>query len=348
MRRVRLFDLEHFSRFSTITDVEIDGIIRDFISRHGSTTGEPYLRGYFRAMGYTVQRRRIRESLNRVDPRNTALRWGALVSRGVYFVPWPNSLWHLDGHHSLIRWGFVIHGCIDGYSRRINFVHFSTNNLSSTVLSLFESAVEQDGGLWPSRIRVDFGVENTAVCDAMVAVRGEGRGSFITGSSNRNQRIERLWRDVFRCICHVFYYTFYATEQTGLLDVENPIHMFALQYVFLKRINFALSEWIVSFNDHPVQTEQNWSPNQMWLNGMMNSSNSLANGRLDDNPEEITFYGEDPEGQPPFEESDNNVEVSSAQLPNVSNCELTAYLCSSIDPLQESSSFGIDIYAETL
>ena len=62
-------------------------IIRDYILRHGSTTGEPCLRGYFRAMGYTVQRRRIRESLNRVDPRNTALRWGALVSRRVYFVP---------------------------------------------------------------------------------------------------------------------------------------------------------------------------------------------------------------------------------------------------------------------
>ena len=91
----------------------------------------------------------------------------------------------------------------------------------------------------------------------MVAVCGEGRGSFIAGSSTRYQRIERLSRDVFRCICHVFYYTFYAMEQTGLLDVENPTHMFTLQDVFLKRINFALPEWMVSFNDHPVQTEQN-------------------------------------------------------------------------------------------
>ena len=32
MRRVRLFDLEHLSRFSTITDEEIDGIIRDIMS----------------------------------------------------------------------------------------------------------------------------------------------------------------------------------------------------------------------------------------------------------------------------------------------------------------------------
>ena len=70
---------------------------------------------------------------------------------------------------------------------------------------------------WPSRIRVDYGVENTAVCDAMVAVRGEGRGSFIAGSSHRNQRIERLWRDVFRCFCHLYYYTFYALGQSGQL-----------------------------------------------------------------------------------------------------------------------------------
>ena len=145
-------------------------------------------------------------------------------------------------------------------------------------------------------VRVDYGVENTAVCDAMVAAREEGRGSFIAGSSTRNQRIERLWRDVFRCICHIFYYTFYAMEQTGLLDVENPVHMFTLQYIYLRRINCALSEWMVSFNDHPVQTEHNWSPNQMWLNGMMNPCNPLAVGNLDDNPEDITFYGEDPEG----------------------------------------------------
>ena len=144
-----------------------------------NTTGESYLRGHFRAVGYYVPRRRVRAGINRVDPRNTALRWGALVSRRVYSVPWPNSLWHLDGHHSLIRWGLVIHGCIDGYSRRIIYLVCSSNNLAEIVLHLFETAIERDDGLWPSRIRVDYGVEKTAVCDAMVAVRGEGRGSFI-------------------------------------------------------------------------------------------------------------------------------------------------------------------------
>jgi len=199
----------------------------------------------------------------------------------------------------------------------------------------------------PSHIRADYGVENSAVYDAMVAVCGKGRGSFVAGSSTRNQRIKRLWRDVFRCICHVFYYIFYPMEQTGLLDVENPIHMFTLQYVYLRRINCTLSKWTVSFNDHPVQTEHNWFPNQMWWNGM-NPCNPIAIGNLNDDPEDSTFYDEDPEGQTPLEVPDNNVEVFPAQLSNINNDELATHISNSIDPLQVSSSFGIDIYTESL
>ena len=40
---------------------------------------------------------------------------------------------HIDGHHKLIRWRFVIHGGIDGFSRCIVFLQCSTNNKSETV-----------------------------------------------------------------------------------------------------------------------------------------------------------------------------------------------------------------------
>ena len=206
MRRVEEYDLIHLHKFSDISDERIDDTIKDYISRHGSTTGEPFMSGYFRSLGLYVQRSRIRTALNRVDPHNSVLRWGAVVSRRKYFVPWPNSLWHIDGHHSLIRWKFVIHGCIDGKSRKIMFLKCSTNNLAETVLELFKGAIRENHELWPSRIRVDYGVENVLICDEMVAHWGEGRRSFIAGSSTSNQRIERLWRDVYRCVCHFFYY----------------------------------------------------------------------------------------------------------------------------------------------
>ena len=62
------------------------------------------------------------------------------------------------------------------------FLRCSNNNLSQTVLELFLRAIENDA-LWPSRIHVDYGVENVQVCDAMVEVRGEGRGSFVGNSA---------------------------------------------------------------------------------------------------------------------------------------------------------------------
>ena len=118
MRRVQEYGLSDLQQFSNISDDRIDDIVRDYMSRHDSTTGEPIMLGYFQSLRLHVQRSRIRAAINRVDPRNTALRWGALVSRR-YFVVWPNSLWHVDGHHSLIRWKFVKHGHCDGKSRKV-------------------------------------------------------------------------------------------------------------------------------------------------------------------------------------------------------------------------------------
>ena len=103
-----------------------------------------------------------------------------------------------------------------------------------------------------------------------------------------------------------------------------------------------------SFNDHPIQTEHNWSPNQMWLNGMMNPRLPLAIGNLDDDPEDLTFHSEYPEGRTPLEDSDDNVERFPAQLSNINNDELATQISNSIDPFQASSSFGIDIYTESL
>lgn len=70
-------------------------------------------------------------------------------------MPGPNSLWHLDGHHSLVSWGFVIHGAIDGYSRLITYLQCSTNSRSETVKELFLDAIQSFG--LPSRVRTESG-----------------------------------------------------------------------------------------------------------------------------------------------------------------------------------------------
>ena len=235
-----------------------------------------------------------------------------------------------------------MNGCIHGFSRRIMFLKCSNNNLSQTVLELFLNAVEKDG-LWPSHIRVDHEVENVLVCDAMVNARGEGRGSFIAGPSTRNQRIERLWRDVLRCVCSVFYYIFYAMEDAGLLNINSSIDLFALHLTYIPRINHALGEFLEGSNHHQVRTANHWFPYQMWVNGMLNENNPLAHRQLDEDPDGLAVYGIDPAAPSPFEDSENNVVVLPVNLPG-DNQLIQSYVEHRINPLMSSREMGMDIY----
>jgi transposase InsO family protein len=79
----------------------------------------------------------------------------------------------------LIRWGIVIHGFIDGYSRLITGLRASNNNRAQTVLDLFLSAATTYGV--PSRVRGDHGTENLLVAAWMHEHYGERMGAYIWG-----------------------------------------------------------------------------------------------------------------------------------------------------------------------
>ena len=166
----------------------------------------------------------------------------------------------------------MIHGGIDGFSRLVVYLHASTNNRASTVLALFREATNHYNV--PSRVRSDRGLENIEVGRFMIQTRGLNRGSIITGNSVHNQRIERLWREVNRVVVSRFLNIFLFLESRQAFDPNDEIHLYALHFVFLPLINAALSELRQQWNNHPVTSESNYSPRQLWTQGMLHLRNS--------------------------------------------------------------------------
>ena len=100
------------------------------------------------------------------------------------------------------------------------------------------------------------------------------------------------------------------------------------------------------FIDHKIRTAGNWSPNQLWHNGMLDSNNPLSNGSLDEDPQNLHLYTEDPHGPTQFKGSDNNVIVSHVELSDAD--AIYSGVLQLIDPLAESSEMGIDIFVRAL
>ena len=121
----------------------------------------------------------------------------------------------------------------------------------------------------PSGIRVDQGGENVSVVRLMLQVCGEERKSVLVGSSVHNQRIEHLWRDMHRCVTSTFYRVCYYLENNDLLNPLDPIQIYALQYVYIPRINRALQCFREAWNNHGLQTERGQTPNELFTAGAL-------------------------------------------------------------------------------
>lgn len=179
---------------------------------------------------------------------------------------------------------------MDGYSRIITYLRCSNNNTAQTVLGLFQNAVQHWG--LPSRVRADHGGENVDVAHFMLnhQLRGGGRGSFITGSSVHNTRIERLWRDVYAQVLCQFYVMFHTFEDRGLLDPDNELDMCCLHAVYLPRINYLLTEFTNMWNNHKLRTEGNRTPNQLFFTGMHQATATMIGQEHFDRLDEVQIF----------------------------------------------------------
>ena len=169
--------------------------------------------------------------------------------------------------------------------KEIMYLSCATN---STVLPLFCEPVSRHS--LSQRVRADQGIENVDVARYMFShpTCASVRGSFISGRSVHNQQIERFWRDLYLGCAYIYYSIFHYLKEQEYLNPVNEIHLYCLHYVFLPRINHHIQQFADGWDNHPIRTERNATPNQLWILRLhMQCSNTDTFG-LDANCHQVT------------------------------------------------------------
>ncbi|CAG2199511.1 unnamed protein product [Mytilus edulis] len=331
-RNMKMYNLSKLE-FSNISDEELDAVVAKQVVEF-PCCGVCLLKQILAQQNIKVQRYRLRDSMYRVDKKGILERKKGRLHRRTYSVQSPNTLWHVDTNHKLIRWNMIIAGGIDGFSRLITFLECVDNNKAGTLLNCFVKGVTKYG--LPSRVRSDMGRENTLIADYMIKNRGSGRGSMITGKNVHNQRIERLWRDVYAGVLSYYYDLFYYMEDIGVLDPLDELNIYALHHVYLHKVNEKLGIWKTAWANHRIRTVRK-TPMQMFttsVNNNVDESQPLPDSDelvTDDNPDEA----ENDQGTQGVELLSSSVSVPNDKLQTLrQNCPLN----------WRSQDHGIDVY----
>ncbi|KAK6183678.1 hypothetical protein SNE40_011108 [Patella caerulea] len=143
-----------------------------------------------------------------VDPEGIRVRKRRRLHRRRYICKGANAVWHVDGYDKIKPFGFCIHGCVDGFSRRIIWLRVGKTNNNPKVIARYYLEAVQQLEVVPAKIRCDLGTENSILKNLQPLFHYDENDptaclkSFIYGKSTSNQRIEAWWSILRRQCLH--------------------------------------------------------------------------------------------------------------------------------------------------
>ena len=110
-RSMSRYSLSIRATYSSISDEELDHLVAT-AQQQFPNWGNRQMFGRLISQGIRVPFLRVQQSQRRVDPEGSMMRRLQRIGRRCYSVLGPQHLWHVDGHHKLIRFDYMIQALI--------------------------------------------------------------------------------------------------------------------------------------------------------------------------------------------------------------------------------------------
>jgi len=149
------------SKRLTLNETQI--AVREEFEGSGSNVGYRRVWTALKNKGLIVRREDVRMSLSLLDPEGVEQRKRHKLRRRKYRNAGPNKVWHIDGYDKLKPFGFSVHGCIDGFSRRLIWLDVSSSNKRPELIAkCYLDAIKCLKGI-PDHIVADDGTEHALI-----------------------------------------------------------------------------------------------------------------------------------------------------------------------------------------
>lgn len=250
------------SRSGFVSDDELRSAIEKELGRSGCFVGYRKMWARLRMKGIIVKRARVMTFLRELDPDGVESRRKKRLRRRAYYSKGPNFVWHTDGHDKLKPFGFSVHGCIDGFSRRLLWLEVGPTNKNPEVIAKYYlDAVKQLGGV-PRKIRSDDGTENSTIEALQTFLRSShndenaGPGCFTIGRSTANQRIESYWSQFVKDGPGWWISFFKDLSDLGLFNSSDPVHLECIRFCFMQVLRNELHQVAEMWNQHLIASSK--------------------------------------------------------------------------------------------
>ena len=142
---------------------EVNNAVQKELDASGSNLGCSRIWASLKRQKILVRKKDVGKAILELNAEGVQQRKRRKFVSRIYGNLGPNYVWHIDGHDKLKPFDFSVHGCIDGFSRKLIWLEVTSVNTVSEIISQYYLKAVKRFKSVPKKIKAHDGTEHSLI-----------------------------------------------------------------------------------------------------------------------------------------------------------------------------------------